>query len=110
VLKWLDTKPARSVVYVCFGSLTRFPLEQVSELGMGLADSCANFVWVVGDKNVPPLPDIDAAAPGRGLVVRGWAPQVAVLRHAAVGAFVTHCRWGTVTEAAAAAGVGYCTY
>ncbi|RLN16905.1 UDP-glucose flavonoid 3-O-glucosyltransferase 7-like [Panicum miliaceum] len=102
VLKWLDTKPARSVVYVCFGSLTRFPLEQVSELGMGLADSGANFVWVVGDKNVPPLPDIDAAAPGRGLVVRGWAPQVAVLRHAAVGAFVTHCGWGAVTEAAAA--------
>ncbi|EER95292.1 UDP-glucose flavonoid 3-O-glucosyltransferase 7 [Sorghum bicolor] len=103
VLRWLDTKPARSVVYVCFGSLTRFPRDQVAELGMGLADSGANFVWVVGDKNAPPpLPDIDGAAPGRGLVVRGWAPQVAVLRHAAVGAFVTHCGWGAVTEAAAA--------
>lgn len=102
VLQWLDTKPARSVVYVCFGSLTRFPREQVSQLGMGLADSGANFVWVVGDKSAPPLPDIDATAPGRGLVVRGWAPQVAVLRHTAVGAFVTHCGWGAVTEAAAA--------
>ncbi|KAL6649459.1 hypothetical protein ACP70R_013683 [Stipagrostis hirtigluma subsp. patula] len=102
VLRWLDTKPARSVVYVCFGSLTRFPREQVAELGVGLADSGVNFVWVVGDKNAP-LPDIDAAtAAGRGLVVRGWAPQVAVLRHAAVGAFVTHCGWGAVTEAAAA--------
>ncbi|KAL6645093.1 hypothetical protein ACP70R_016701 [Stipagrostis hirtigluma subsp. patula] len=100
--RWLDRKPARSVVYVCFGSLTRFPREQVAELGMGLADSGVNFVWVVGDKNAP-LPDIDAAtAAGRGLVVRGWAPQVAVLRHAAVGAFVTHCGWGAVTEAAAA--------
>ncbi|CAL4921445.1 unnamed protein product [Urochloa decumbens] len=108
VLGWLDTKPARSVVYVCFGSLTRFPHEQVSELGMGLADSGANFVWVVGgdDKSAhaPPVlqADVGAAAPGRGLVVRGWAPQVAVLRHKAVGAFVTHCGWGAVTEAAAA--------
>ncbi|KAF8717957.1 hypothetical protein HU200_025419 [Digitaria exilis] len=104
VIEWLDTKPARSVVYVCFGSLTRFPSEQVAELGMGLADSGANFVWVVGDKNInapPQMPEIDDAA-GRGLVVRGWAPQVAVLRHAAVGAFVTHCGWGAVTEAAAA--------
>ena len=70
---------------------------------MGLADSGANFVWVVGDKNAPlPLPEIDGAAPCRWLVVKGWAPQVAVLRHAAVGAFVTHCGWGAVTEAAAA--------
>ncbi|EEE69587.1 hypothetical protein OsJ_29129 [Oryza sativa Japonica Group] len=50
-LAWLDAKPARSVVYICFGSLTRFPHEQVAELGMGLADSGVNFVWVVGDKN-----------------------------------------------------------
>ncbi|KAL5218788.1 hypothetical protein ABZP36_019472 [Zizania latifolia] len=104
VLTWLDTKPARSVVYVCFGSLTRFPREQVAELGMGLVDSGMNFVWVVGDKNAAPLPDVedDAAVAGRGLVVMGWAPQVAVLRHAAVGAFVTHCGWGAVTESAAA--------
>uniref|UniRef100_A0A0E0PWJ8 Uncharacterized protein n=1 Tax=Oryza rufipogon TaxID=4529 RepID=A0A0E0PWJ8_ORYRU len=40
-----------SVVYVCFGNLTWFPHEQVAELGMGLADSGMNFVWVVGDKN-----------------------------------------------------------
>ncbi|XP_040378387.1 scopoletin glucosyltransferase-like [Oryza brachyantha] len=105
VLTWLDTKPARSVVYVCFGSLTRFPREQVAELGMGLAGSGVNFVWVVGDKNASAslLPGIEAAVPaGRGLVITGWAPQVAVLRHAAVGAFVTHCGWGAVTEAAAA--------
>ncbi|BAS82924.1 UDP-glucose flavonoid 3-O-glucosyltransferase 7 [Oryza sativa Japonica Group] len=106
-LAWLDAKPARSVVYVCFGSLTRFPDEQVAELGAGLAGSGVNFVWVVGGKNAsaaPLLPDVVHAAvsSGRGHVIAGWAPQVAVLRHAAVGAFVTHCGWGAVTEAAAA--------
>uniref|UniRef100_A0A0D9VR48 Glycosyltransferase n=1 Tax=Leersia perrieri TaxID=77586 RepID=A0A0D9VR48_9ORYZ len=104
VLAWLDTKPARSVAYVCFGSLTRFPIEQVEELGLGLAASGENFVWVVGDKNEHFIsPEIDGAvSSGRGLVVTTWAPQVAVLRHVAVGAFVTHCGWGAVTEAAAA--------
>ncbi|GJN01516.1 hypothetical protein PR202_ga18789 [Eleusine coracana subsp. coracana] len=41
-------------------------------------------------------------AAGRGMVVRGWAPQVAALRHAAVGWFVTHCGWNSVLEAVAA--------
>ncbi|PNT77905.1 hypothetical protein BRADI_1g70260v3 [Brachypodium distachyon] len=100
VLRWLDGKPARSVVYACFGSLTRFPREQVAELGAGLANSGASFVWVVGEHT-----DMAALVPEdeeRGLVVRGWAPQVAILRHAAVRCFVTHCGWGAVTEAAAA--------
>ena len=30
-----------------------------------------------------------------------WAPQVAVLRHASVGAFVTHAGWASVLEGVA---------
>ena len=39
---------------------------------------------------------------GKGLIIRGWAPQVLILEHQATGAFVTHCGWNSVLEAVTA--------
>ena len=38
----------------------------------------------------------------RGMIIRGWAPQVMILDHQATGVFVTHCGWNSVHEGVAA--------
>jgi hypothetical protein len=118
-LRWLDLQPSGSVVFLCFGSLGLFSIEQLKEIAIGLERSGLRFMWVV--RNPPtqdnglavtaqPEPDLDLLLPEgflertkeRGLVVKSWAPQVAVLNHDSVGGFVTHCGWNSVLEAVCA--------
>ncbi|XP_057483475.1 UDP-glycosyltransferase 88B1-like [Actinidia eriantha] len=111
-LSWLDSQPSRSVVFLCFGSMGRFKSEQLMDMAIGLEQSGQRFLWVVRS---PPAeretePDLDILLPegflertkGRGLVVKSWAPQVAVLSHDSVGGFVTHCGWNSTLEAVCA--------
>ncbi|PUZ49230.1 hypothetical protein GQ55_7G309700 [Panicum hallii var. hallii] len=102
---WLDAFPEGSVVYVCFGSQALLTPAVGAALAEALERSAVPFVWVVSAGNSGGVPEgfeARAAAARRGLVVRGWAPQVATLRHAAVGWFMTHCGWNSVLEAVAA--------
>ncbi|KAF8376954.1 hypothetical protein HHK36_030325 [Tetracentron sinense] len=114
-LAWLDAQPSRSVVFLCFGTRGTFSVAQIKEIAIGLEKSGHRFLWVV---RIPPSdenskaeePDLDALLPegflertqGRGLVVKSWAPQVAVLSRESVGGFVTHCGWNSVLEAVCA--------
>ncbi|GKU89230.1 hypothetical protein SLEP1_g3396 [Rubroshorea leprosula] len=121
-LRWLDLQPSKSVVFLCFGSLGLFSKEQLKEIAIGLDGSGQRFLWVV--RNPPSEnqsvsiraqlePDLNSLLPegfldrtkDKGLVVKSWAPQVAVLNHDAVGGFVTHCGWNSILEAVLCAGV-----
>ncbi|EES14481.1 UDP-glucose:2-hydroxyflavanone C-glucosyltransferase [Sorghum bicolor] len=111
VIAWLGEQPARSVVYIAFGSRIAVSHEQIREMGAGLEASGCRFLWVLKTTVVDRE---DTAEPrdvlgdeflervkGRGMVTKGWVEQEAVLRHAAVGLFLSHSGWNSVTEAAA---------
>ena len=103
--KWLSTKKPNSVVYICFGSIANFSNSQLLEIAMGLEASGQQFIWVVrkvkNDEKEEEdwLPKgFEKSMEGKGLIIRGWAPQVLILDHEAVGGFVTHCGWNSILE------------
>ncbi|KAF6173531.1 hypothetical protein GIB67_042661 [Kingdonia uniflora] len=109
-LSWLDDQAENSVVYISFGSRTSLPRNQIRELGDGLLKSGHKFLWVIKDMKVD-KDDEDGVeeivgyefiekAKDYGLVVKTWVDQFGILSHPAVGGFVTHCGWNSVTEAA----------
>lgn len=74
---------------------------------MGLQALEQNFIWIVRknknsggeEENEDWLPlGFEKRMEGKGLIIRGWAPQVLILDHEAVGGFVTHCGWNSTLE------------
>ncbi|KAK4749014.1 hypothetical protein SAY87_026463 [Trapa incisa] len=101
LVSWLDSCGDRTVLYVCFGSQARLAEEQTAALASALEKSEVNFVWVVREDQPTKvaLESFEDRVAGRGLVIRGWAPQLPILNHPAVGAFLTHCGWNSIMEA-----------
>nr|ADV36300.1 glucosyltransferase [Linum usitatissimum] len=101
-LRWLDTKPPNSVIYVNFGSITTMSKQHLIEFGMGFANSDVSFLWVIrpdlvtGESAAFP-PEFKEKADKTGFI-SGWCPQEDVLNHPAVGGFLTHCGWGSIIE------------
>ncbi|XP_031392860.1 7-deoxyloganetin glucosyltransferase-like [Punica granatum] len=101
-LEWLDSKEPNSVIYVNFGSITVVTAEQLLEFAWGLANSNQTFLWVIrpdlvsGESAILP-PGFVEATKGRSLLP-SWCPQEKVLKHPAVGGFLTHCGWNSTLE------------
>lgn len=111
IASWLDKCEDHSVVYVCFGSQAVLTNEQMEALTMALEKSGVKFIISVkgatkghkeSDKygRIPPEFEALVAEGGRrrGILIKGWAPQVLILRHPATGAFLSHCGWNSVLE------------
>ncbi|CAA7406492.1 unnamed protein product [Spirodela intermedia] len=111
---WLDAKPPASVVYISFGTLVGPADEELEELAAALEESRRPFIWVLqagpmgpggppggGGGYFPEDLARQAEESQRGLVIRGWAPQLMILSHPSTGAFLSHCGWNSTVEALA---------
>ncbi|KAE8692510.1 UDP-Glycosyltransferase superfamily protein [Hibiscus syriacus] len=83
---------------------------ELIELGLGLETSNKPFIWVLRGNDTTSNEvetwikedGFEERTKGRGLVVKGWAPQVLILSHPAVGGFLTHCGWNSTIEGVSA--------
>ncbi|KAF5480452.1 hypothetical protein F2P56_001200 [Juglans regia] len=112
IMKWLDDQPPSSVVFLCFGSWGTFSVPQLKEIALGLERSGHRFLWSIrlrtSNDRFAPLtdsPNLEEILPPGFLertrevgMICGWAPQVEVLAHKAIGGFVTHCGWNSILE------------
>ncbi|XP_020260103.1 UDP-glycosyltransferase 73E1-like [Asparagus officinalis] len=94
-------------IYVSFGTLVRTTPAQLIEIGLGLEACDCPFIWVIKDREMcfeveVWLSEFERRTRDRGLVIRGWAPQVMILSHPALGGFITHCGWNSTLESVSA--------
>ncbi|GLJ20502.1 hypothetical protein SUGI_0373210 [Cryptomeria japonica] len=105
--EWLDSKPARSIIYVSFGSFHAVGRAQVREIAAGLMKSGCYFMWALRpDKEANNFSEMLPTGyleecKGQGLIA-AWFRQVEVLKHPAVGGFLSHCGWNGVLESLSA--------
>ncbi|KAK8491252.1 hypothetical protein V6N13_127967 [Hibiscus sabdariffa] len=111
IMQWLDQQPRSSVVFLCFGSLGCFGADQVKEIAYALEQSGHRFMWSLrqraevfswNDYDYEKVPEVlPEGFLGRtaeiGKVI-GWAPQVDILGHPAIGGFISYCGWNSTLE------------
>uniref|UniRef100_A0A803Q448 Uncharacterized protein n=1 Tax=Cannabis sativa TaxID=3483 RepID=A0A803Q448_CANSA len=75
---------------------------------LSLEASDKPFIWVVRESKTNRYEELEnwfkeyefkERTKGRGVVIRGQAPQVLILSHPSIGAFLTHCGWNSTLEA-----------
>lgn len=105
-IDWLDQQEPASVVYVAFGTFAKLSLQEMHAMALGLESSRHLLLWVIRVDSLP-VATLHESMPegfmertisrGKGLIVT-WAPQMEVLKHIAVVAFISHCGWNSVLE------------
>ncbi|XP_038876383.1 putative UDP-rhamnose:rhamnosyltransferase 1 [Benincasa hispida] len=102
--QWLDQQNPQSVVFVGFGSECKLTKDQINEIARGVELSELPFLWALRkpdwaeDSDALPVGFLDRMVE-RGIVSMGWAPQMEILGHPAIGGSLFHGGWGSAIEA-----------
>ncbi|KAM3339497.1 zeatin O-glucosyltransferase-like [Capsicum galapagoense] len=110
-LSWLDKQSPKSVIFISFGTTTSLKDEQIKEICLGLEKSGTKFIWALRDADkgdifcgqvrnieLPKGYEERIIMKNKGIIVRDWAPQLEILGHLSVGAFMSHCGWNSCIE------------
>ncbi|KAJ0780162.1 putative trans-zeatin O-beta-D-glucosyltransferase [Helianthus annuus] len=111
LFNWLDKQEPNSVIYVSFGTTVSLTDEEVKEIAFGLEESGQKFIWVVREADkanifngvnrrveLPEGYEERVESSEVGVVMRGWAPQLEILKHSSTGGFMSHCGWNSSME------------
>jgi hypothetical protein len=93
-LKWLESQPAGSVLYISLGSFLVLSGSQMDEFAAALRYSGVRFLWVARGEGCR----LKESCGDKGFVVP-WCDQLRVLCHPSVGGFWSHCGWNSTQEA-----------
>ncbi|XP_023636468.1 UDP-glycosyltransferase 76C3-like [Capsella rubella] len=104
-MPWLDKQEDKSVIYVSFGSIATIGETEFMEIAWGLRNSNQPFLWVVRLSSVEQDTEWIEKIPKKfiemlhekGKIVN-WSPQQQVLKHRAIGGFLTHNGWNSTVE------------
>ncbi|KAJ3680410.1 hypothetical protein LUZ60_016688 [Juncus effusus] len=105
LVEWLDGRDTASVLYVNFGSVVYTNSRQLIQIGSGLEVSNKPFVWVIKRTEITAevkqwlVEGFEERTKDKGFIFIGWASQMVILSHPAVGGFMTHCGWNSTLEA-----------
>ncbi|KAL6328415.1 hypothetical protein AAG906_034559 [Vitis piasezkii] len=93
-IPWLDRQPPKSVIYVSFGSLAIITKDELGEFWHGLVNSGNRFLWVIRPDALVGK-DEERQTPAE--LLEGTKDRE-VLKHPAVGGFLTHGGWNSTLE------------
>lgn len=93
--EWLESSlDSTAIVYMAFGTLATLSFRQAKVLVEGLAKADIKVLWALPEKQRASIPSLPPS-----FRVESFVPQRALLAHAKISAFVSHCGMNSINEA-----------
>lgn len=97
-LTWLDHQEKGSVAYISFGTVLSPPPLELLAVAEALMAKKMKHLWSIRDSAKRHFIEFHDLKIGESGKVCEWTPQWQILHHKAIGVFITHCGWSSISE------------